>query len=810
MESLDHNLRNVPSSRLVTTQLVISISMGVLAFLTFCILRCRFPNIFMARLNYLSNSDRKYLPPALDRHSLFGWLGVLYKITDDEVIQYAGLDAYVFLGFFKMSIKLLFTCWLCSTVVISPIRWWFTGDYDDDNGKKGSKTPQQPTDGFDYSKAYLWLYVIFTFVFTFVALHYLLEQASRVIKRRQQILGHQSSVTDRTISLSGVPPELRSERALKETIETLGIGQVENISICKEWKELDRLYKQRENALEKLERVWATYLGKENANFNVRPFAESSYSMYHDDATADPESNSAESALVEEVGDEEAAGDSGSISLENANYRKRPLVRTGSFGFIGPRVDAIDYYTQQLSAIDKEILTARRRHYPSTPTAFVTMDCVAAAQMFAQAVVDPRIGYLITDPAPAPRDIIWENLTLPRRERTTKQLTITAITGVLCVAFIVPVGYLATLLNMKSIRKFWPALGESLDNHPWAQDFVIDLLPVYLYTLLNFIIPYIYVWLSSKQGFVSHGEEEISVVSKNFFYVFVNMFLVFTMAGTASNYWGYLSDSKKIALQLAQSLRGLSSFYVDTILLQGLGLEPFKLLLPGQLVKFPVFRASCKTPRHYINLYKPPNFNFGLNLPMPMLTLIISLLYSVMSTKILSAGLTYFIVGYFVYKFQLIYSCTHIQHSTGQVMPIIFRRVIMGILLFQLTVAGSLALSNQWVLSLCITPLPFVTLAVWYYFEKNYQPLAYYIALRASSHEEEEECDDTPQQPQRRRHSLRKKSSTIDERREFNQTYEYPNLVQTLDGPWLAVEGNHILMATNDGVKRRAFPCEEY
>lgn len=88
-------------------------------------------------MNYLTASNRKYLPPSIDQRSLFGWIPTIFKINDDEIIQYAGLDAYVFLGFFKMSIKLLTFCLLFSAAVISPVRYYFTGNYDDDNPNSG-------------------------------------------------------------------------------------------------------------------------------------------------------------------------------------------------------------------------------------------------------------------------------------------------------------------------------------------------------------------------------------------------------------------------------------------------------------------------------------------------------------------------------------------------------------------------------------------------------------------------------------------------------------------------------------------------
>ncbi|GMF06414.1 unnamed protein product [Ambrosiozyma monospora] len=125
-----------------------------------------------------------------------------------------------------------------------------------------------------------------------------MDQTKKVIKARQRILGFQNSITDRTIRLSGIPPELRTERALKETIESLGIGKIKKIVICKEWKKLDHLFKQRDKVLHKLEIYWARYLGNKNNDvFNIRPFASGSYPLtrntninhtnrYHDDENA--------------------------------------------------------------------------------------------------------------------------------------------------------------------------------------------------------------------------------------------------------------------------------------------------------------------------------------------------------------------------------------------------------------------------------------------------------------------------------------------------------------------------------------------
>ena len=46
---------------------------------------------------------------------------------------------------------------------------------------------------------------------------------------------------------------------------------------------------------------------------------------------------------------------------------------------MGPKVDAIDFYTAKLQRLDETILVARKKEYHATPMAFVTFDKVSGA-----------------------------------------------------------------------------------------------------------------------------------------------------------------------------------------------------------------------------------------------------------------------------------------------------------------------------------------------------------------------------------------------------------------------------------------------
>lgn len=110
--------------------------------------------------------------------------------------------------------------------------------------------------------------------------------------------------------------------------------------------------------------------------------------------------------------------------------------------------------------------------------------------------------------------------------------------------------------------------------------------------------------LANQQGMISQSDVELSVISKNFFFTFFNFFIIFTVLGTASNFYDFfanlgdsLKDTSKIAYTLALSLQRLLSFYSNYIILQGLGLFPFRLLEFGAVALYPIGLIGAKTPR---------------------------------------------------------------------------------------------------------------------------------------------------------------------------------------------------------------------
>ncbi|EON64973.1 hypothetical protein W97_04208 [Coniosporium apollinis CBS 100218] len=741
-------------------QIVLSVALGLGAFTTFCILRPRWPGLYAARKRH---KDEATSLPELP-NSLLGWIPALWKITNKQVLASGGLDAYVFLAFFRMAIKFLSIALVFALVVIKPVHdqypepLHFPGNDTDHNTTASAiySDHARLASGFDFSEAaaelyetdYLWMYLVFAYFFTGLIMYLIVSETRTIIEIRQEYLGSQTTITDRTIRLSGIPPDLRSEEKIKQFLEYLEIGKVEKVSLCRNWKELDDLMVERMTTLRRLEEAWTVYLGARRVERNLESLPVSQ-----------PSPPGPGLDLDDDDGEDSHLLRNGNNYTGIAPYpRDRPKTRVwyGPWKLRYRTVDAIDYYETKMKRLDEQIKALRKKEFEPTPLAFVTMDSVASCQMAVQAVLDPSPLQLLANTSPAPPDVVWPNTYMPRSRRMLQAWSITFLITVLTVFWVALLVPIAGALNIETIKRVLPRLGNALDQHSIVSSLVVTQLPTIAVSLLNVLVPYLYDWLSNLQGMISQGDVELSVISKNFFFTFFNFFIVFTVLGTFSGYLDFLEkigdslkDTPKLAHTLASSLAGLLNFYVNFIILQGLGLFPFRLLEFGSLATYPIYRIGAKTPRDYAELVQPPIFSYGFYLPQTLLIFIICMVYSVLrsSWKVLLAGLAYFVLGHFVHKYQLLYAMDHRQHSTGRGWLMICDRVIVGTVFFQLTMAGQLALNQAFIRSTLIFPLILLTLWFAYVYTRTYRPLMKFIALRSIRRAERSDLDPGVHEP---------------------------------------------------------------
>ena len=765
----DPRLKHLRAGPLLGTQVVLALAIGIPAFLTFCHLRRSWAALYQ---NKHLRAD-KHQAPAL-RDTYFTWLIDLWRVSDAQVLECAGLDAVVFMAFFKMAMQFLTTAALVGLCIIVPVRYKFAPDGEvwgnltatpaDIYHARGGGSPLQiPLDPFKHDekeedKQWLWTYVVFAYFFTVLLWYFLAQQTRRISRIRQDYLGGQSTVTDRTVRLSGVPKDLQDEQKLADHIRSLNLGEVEHAVICRQWEELDKRMTERAALLSKLEEAWTIYLGP--------------YQVPRDHDTLPVAHPSPTPHNVEHVVPTSAGRGININGRSLPPEHRRPTMRLGPFGLVGKKVDCIDYFTIKLRKVDDAIMGLRGegKAFHATPLAFVTFKSVESAQLAAQSVLDPAPLQLVARLAPAPSDIIWTNVYLSRTNRLVRSWLVFGLVIITTVLWFIPVGALSVLLSPEGIAKLSPSIAQFLDDHPLVSSLTIGFLPTLAYTIFFALVPFMFSWMSWIQGYLDVAEVEQREVSKNFAFIFFNYFFVILIASSTLSIYALFEETSQIPALLAKILPQRAKFYTNLIVLQGMGTFPFRLLEFGTVSLYPLWKAGCKTPRDYHELKKGPTFSYAFYLPQPLFVFIICVIYSIMSPPILCFGLIFFVVGYFVYKYQLLYAMEHPQHSTGKIWGIIYNRIVLGAVVFQLTMIGLLSAQQALVQSAVVTPLPFITVAASVKFWQQFEPLSEFIALRAIDRGTE------------RRMSTN--SQTVDETREATAQYGHPHLKSELDKPW--------------------------
>ncbi|EEU40152.1 uncharacterized protein NECHADRAFT_34365 [Fusarium vanettenii 77-13-4] len=799
-----------------TVQLVLSLAIGASAFFLFCFLRPRWPSLYAARKRRLGHTLGL---PSLP-NSAFGWIPPLYRITEEQVLASAGLDAFVFLSFFKMSTRLFAVMAFFATTVLCPINIKYNHlkfKFDLGPGLGGTKPeaqdlfdapgqsslwtsgvdPFKDKDGDDVDlsaeKGWLWSYVIFTYFFVLLTIYFVNWETFRIIRYRQDYLGSQSTVTDRTFRLTGIPDDLRSEGQIKQLIEKLGIGTVEKVTICRDWKRLDDLVDLRETTLRSLEAAWATFLNRQRQ--------KKKNSRRQEQANGATPSDSQDRGLDNEAGENGHLLDSDQGPWDSEDEgRPKVNIRYGTLGLRSRNVDAIDYYEERLRRLDAKIIDARGKTYTATDMAIVTMDSVASCQMVIQARIDPRPGRLLTKPTPAPSDLVWRNTYSRRGVRRLKSWAITLFITFLTLLWIFPTAILASWLSICAVRKTFPNFALWLQGHDIIHSLVQNGLPALVVSLLNVAVPYLYDFLSNRQGMISQGDVELSLISKNYFFTFFNTFFVFAVSKTGFEFFTvmrkFLKDTSQLPSVIAADVEGLSTFYISFIMLQGIGLMPFRILEAGSVFLYPFLRSMAKTPRDFEELKQPPPFQYGFFLPTALLVFNLCLIYSVLNRGliILIVGTIYFSLGYFTFKYMVLYAMDQPQHATGGAWRIICQRIIIGLLVFEVVMFGKIAAEKAFIQSAFILPLmPF---SIWYsyYIKQRFEPLTIYIALRAIRAGEDPEdsaaMDDAFEEEDGPRPSqaILRRGSTLDEYKEKGLVFVNPSLVAPLQQPWIYKE----------------------
>jgi hypothetical protein len=363
--------------------------------------------------------------------------------------------------------------------------------------------------------------------------------------------------------------------------------------------------------------------------------------------------------------------------------------------------------------------------YNRSSTAFVTFNS-RLVQSVAYQMLLSHEGLLIA-PAPNHRDIIWENITVPKSVIDMRSF-ITNI-GIIIASFlwsslVTTVSDLAQILNLP-------------ENQHQNLEVVVLLLAL-------LILPFIFDFIARHYECMKlESEIQNSIMTRYFYYQLVNVYVTVGFGGM--NIWdqvvAILSNPTNLVNIAGISIPAVSLFFCNLIIVKVFAAVPLEMVRPWQSVTVQVIskcmdkRRSTRRDLRTGAFFAWPML-YGWCYPQLMMVLMIMVTYATIAPFLMPFCILFFAFAYVMYKFQLLYVYINDYQSGGFMWYAVFNRSIVALIFASLTTLAYLGLElNDTYFAgpfYFLLPLPFGLMYFWYYCDSKFRQISLHLPLNLS------------------------------------------------------------------------------
>lgn len=671
--------RNAPAASLsgLVSALIPSLLLAVAFFVTFLLLRTRFPRQYAPR-TYLGALRKQERTPALDK-SLFGWMKGFNQIPDTYVLQHNSLDAFFLLRYLKISVIICFVGCLWTWPILFPVN--ATGHAEPRRQQLdiltfGNINPYT-SDGYRYYAHALVAWVFIGFVFFMVTR----EMIFYVNLRQAYLLSplYAERMSSRTVLFQSVPQQYANEAKIRQMFG----DQLKNVWIASTTKELEKMVEERMKAAMKLEA------------------AETKLVKLCNQARLTQAKKGAVNSEALDNTDPELGGESGSVAARWISPKDRPTHRLKLL--VGKKVDTINWAREEIARlnplIEKEQNTYRSGESPPLNGVFVEFyrqtDAQSAFQMVAhhQALhMSPRVVGL------QPGEVIWSNLGITWKTRTIRNMLSIAIVVVTIIFWSIPVAVVGSISNINFLATKVFFLHWILDIPKVILGVVTGLLPAVALAVLMALLPPFLRFLGKFSGMATLSLVELRCHESYFWFQVIQVFLVTTMTSAASSAVPQVLSGgvSQIPTLLAQSLPSSSNFYISYFILQGLTFASGALLqIVGLLLFHLLGKFLDSTPRKMYNRWSQlSSLGWGTIFPVIELLTVISIAYSAIAPLMMGFATIGLFLFYFAYRYNLLFVNTSNVDTKGLVYPKALKHTLVGCYLSVICLIGLFGVSS--------------------------------------------------------------------------------------------------------------------
>ncbi|KAJ1951485.1 hypothetical protein FBU59_000126 [Linderina macrospora] len=741
MSTLDNNdppIYDPAHASDLLTQTVIALSIGGTAFLAFCLLRFRWPSVYAPRTRL------QFSAPARVGKTFLGWVTMVLHVKDFEIMYSVGLDALLVLRLFKMLSALCTTAAVIGLVVLVPLKVIF--DETDHSGGKNDGTKWTLYDSVTTaalgSEQPLVVHFAFAYVFTALVYFYFARFAYQAISLRwHYLLRVRNTRPARSIMVTGIPSELATEDDLKRHFEKDHLGEVVSVEIVPRIARVGVLVRKRAQLMKLIEDQIAVLLGN--------PCPVDGYDrdyLYALLTSHEEEEREHAVQLIREW----SLPRFREWDLENRIQRIYKL--------LGPfhHVDGVIQNMRQQWFANYDGKSER-----GSTVGFVTFANAASAHLAAQSFSYSQPFQLRAQLAPEARDIHWENVTMTLWSRLTRGCLSLLGYILMLTYWIAMATMLSKMMQLESLKEHFPSLPDPKEN-PWLNSLLRYNTVVMVLSLMNACVPYILNWVAELSGIQSRSAIQMSVLQRYFVFMVVIVLLTITVSGTVfRDYDKWIKDPSKIPTMFAENLPKVALFFMDYIILYGLGYLPVQLLQLGSISLAVFRRMVCRTPRQFADALRPNYIDWSFILPQPMLIFVILATYSSLAPFILVLAAMYYAIAYLVTKYLAYYVYSRQFETAGAMIIPILKMLTGSMWYYYLLIIGLCALKGAFGYVLLLLPVLWANAYLITFVSKMFYDDGSFVPLDLWHQNEDGQLGSTPHLSQSRTEGVSRTDSNV-------------------------------------------------
>nr|CAD1834910.1 unnamed protein product [Ananas comosus var. bracteatus] len=600
------------------------------------------------------------------------WMPEALKMPEPELIEHAGLDSAVYLRIYLIGLKIFIPITVLALAILVPVNW--TNDTLATSKVVYSDIDKLSISNIPKGSNRFWAHIVMAYVFTFWTCYVLLKEYEIVESMRLHFIATERRRPDQfTVLVRNIPPD--PDESTSELVEHFFLvnhpDHYLTHQVVYNANKLAKLVKKKKQM-----QNWLDY-----------------YQLKY-----------------------------------NRNPSKRPTCKTGFLGLWGSTVDAIEFYIAEIEKLSKEeeIEHEKVRKDPKSvvPAAFVSFRTRWGAAVCAQTQQTRNPTQWLTDWAPEPRDVYWQNLAIPFVYLTIRRLIVIVALFFLTFFYVIPIAFVQSLANIEGIEKAAPFLKKLIEKHV-IKSFIQGFLPGIALKIFLILLPTILMFMSKFEGYTSLSSLERKSAGKYYIFLFVNVFLCSIITGTALQQLDVFihQSPNQIPKTIGASIPMKATFFITFIMVDGWAGIAGEVLRLKPLIIFHLKNFFLvKTEKDREEAMDPGSIGFDSSEPQIQLYFLLGLAYAVVTPFLLPFIIVFFGLAYVVFRHQIINVYNQEYESAAAFWPSVHGRIITALIISQLVLLGLLSTKNAAQSTPVLLALPILTIWFHLYCKNRYEP----------------------------------------------------------------------------------------